>query len=82
MRIISCLLPKQSLWLNAIEPEWIHSKRKVVEPDRLLGAYELPTGFAESSAVSIRAFTHSPRVVRLCIRASLFGPCPYTSGSE
>jgi hypothetical protein len=41
VRIVSCLLPKQSLWLNAIEPKWVHGKRKVVEPDGLLGAYEL-----------------------------------------
>jgi hypothetical protein len=27
--------------LNAIEPKWVHGKRKVVEPDGLLGAYEL-----------------------------------------
>ncbi len=33
--------PKQSPWLNAIEPKWVHGKRKVVEPDGLLGAYEL-----------------------------------------
>jgi hypothetical protein len=41
VRIVSCLLPKQSPWLNAIEPKWVHAKRKVVEPDGLLGAYEL-----------------------------------------
>lgn len=41
VRIVSCLLPKQSPWLNAIEPKWIHGKRKVVEPNGLLGAYEL-----------------------------------------
>ena len=41
VRIVSCLLPKQSPWLNAIEPKWVHAKRKVVEPDCLLGAYEL-----------------------------------------
>jgi hypothetical protein len=41
VRIMSCLLPKQSPWLNAIEPKWIHGKRKVVEPEGLLGAYEL-----------------------------------------
>jgi DDE superfamily endonuclease len=41
VRIVSCLLPKKSPWLNAIEPKWIHGKRKVVEPDGLLGAYEL-----------------------------------------
>ena len=41
VRIVSCLLPKQSPWLNAIEPKWVHAKRKVVEPEGLLGAYEL-----------------------------------------
>jgi hypothetical protein len=41
VRIMSCLLPKQSPWLNAIEPKWIHGKRKVVESDGLVGAYEL-----------------------------------------
>jgi hypothetical protein len=41
VRIVSCLLAKQSPWLNAIEPKWVHGKRKVVEPDGLLGAYEL-----------------------------------------
>jgi len=42
VRIVSCLLPKQSPWLNAIEPKWVHrKKRKIVEPDGLLGAYEL-----------------------------------------
>jgi hypothetical protein len=42
VRIVSCLLPKHSPWLNAIEPKWVHGKRKVVEFDGgLLGAYEL-----------------------------------------
>lgn len=41
VRIVPCLLPKKSPWLNPIEPKWIHGKRKVVEPERLLGAYEL-----------------------------------------
>jgi len=41
VRIVVCLLPKQSPWLNAIEPKWVHAKRKVIEPERLLGAYEL-----------------------------------------
>jgi hypothetical protein len=41
VRIVSCLLPKQSPCLNAIEPKWAHGKRKVVEPEGLLGAYEL-----------------------------------------
>ncbi len=41
VRIVGCLLPKQSPWLNAIEPKWVHGKRKVVEPDGPVGAYEL-----------------------------------------
>jgi hypothetical protein len=41
VRVVSCLLPKRSPWLNAIEPKWVHGKRKVVEPDALLGAYGL-----------------------------------------
>ncbi len=44
VRIVSCLLPKQSPWLNAIESKRVHGKRKVVEPDGLLGAYELAEG--------------------------------------
>ena len=28
VRVVSCLLPKQSPWLNAIEPKWVHGKRK------------------------------------------------------
>jgi hypothetical protein len=41
VRIISCLLPIKSPWLNNIEPHWVHSKRTVAEPDRLLPAREL-----------------------------------------
>jgi len=41
VRIVVCFLPKKSPWLNPIEPMWIHAKRKVVEPDGLLGAHEL-----------------------------------------
>lgn len=41
VRLIACYLPTKSPWLNNIEPHWIHSKRNVVEPDRLLSAREL-----------------------------------------
>jgi hypothetical protein len=41
VRIVACLLPKKSPWLDPIEPKWIHGKRKIVEPEGLLGAYEL-----------------------------------------
>jgi hypothetical protein len=40
-RLVVCPLPIKSPWLNPIEPKWVHTKRKVVEPDRLLSAREL-----------------------------------------
>jgi hypothetical protein len=41
VRIISCLLPIKSPWLNPIEPKWVHGKRRVVEAGGLLTAWEL-----------------------------------------
>ena len=41
VRLISALLPSKSPWLNPIEPKWLHGKRKVMEPDRLLASAEL-----------------------------------------
>ena len=41
VRIISSLLPVKSPWLNPIAPTWVHGKRRVVEPDRLLTGREL-----------------------------------------
>ncbi len=38
VRLVPCLLPVKSPWLNPIEPKWVHGKRKVVEPTRLLAA--------------------------------------------
>jgi hypothetical protein len=41
VRIIVCQLPVKAPWLNPIEPKWVHGKRAVVEPARLLTAAEL-----------------------------------------
>ncbi len=41
VRIVACLLPAKSPWLNAIEPKWIHGKRAISEADRMLSAAEL-----------------------------------------
>jgi hypothetical protein len=41
VRLLVCFLPVKSPWLNPIEPKWLHSKRKVHEPDRLLTLAEL-----------------------------------------
>jgi len=41
VRIIPCFLPTKSPWLNPIEPTWVHAKRRIVEPARLLTAADL-----------------------------------------
>ncbi|MHB8576122.1 MAG: transposase [Dehalococcoidia bacterium] len=41
VRIVPCFLPSKSPWLNPIEPHWVHGKRRVAEPSRLLTADEL-----------------------------------------
>ncbi len=41
VRIVPCWLPTKSPWLNPIEPRWVHGKRRVAEPARLLTAAEL-----------------------------------------
>jgi transposase len=41
VRLLTYRLPVKSPWLNPIEPRWIHGKRAVVEPTRLLSAAEI-----------------------------------------
>jgi hypothetical protein len=41
VRIVACCLPVKSPWLNPIEPKWVHGKRAVSAPNRLLSAAEL-----------------------------------------
>ena len=41
VRIVTCCLPTKSPWLNRIEPHWVHGKRSIVEPARLLTAQEV-----------------------------------------
>jgi hypothetical protein len=38
VRIVACRLPSKRPWLNPIEPKWVHGKRAVVEPTRVLTA--------------------------------------------
>lgn len=40
-RLLVYRLPSQSPWLNPIEPKWVHGKRAVVEPPRLVTADEV-----------------------------------------
>ncbi len=41
VRLLVCPLPIKSPWLNPIEPKWVHTKRRVIDPARLLPAGEL-----------------------------------------
>jgi hypothetical protein len=41
VRIVVCPLPIKSPWLNPIEPKWVHGKKRVAEPARLLTMEEL-----------------------------------------
>ena len=39
-RLLVCRLPSKSPWLNAIEPKWVHGKRRACSPERTLTARE------------------------------------------
>ena len=59
VRLVPCFLPTKSPWLNPIEPKWVHGKRRVLEPARLLTATELEE--------RICAAFNCPRTVHLAI---------------
>jgi len=40
-RILVCALPVKSPWLNSIEPKWVHGKKNIVEPERILSPLEI-----------------------------------------
>ena len=39
VRLVVGYLPSKSPWLNNIEPKWVHGKRAVAEPDRVLSEW-------------------------------------------
>lgn len=41
VKLVPCCLPSQSPWLNPIEPKWLHAKRQIVEPERVLSLAEI-----------------------------------------
>jgi hypothetical protein len=47
VHLLTWRLPIKSPWLNPIEPHWVHGKRAIVEPVRLLTAAEIITRVCE-----------------------------------
>jgi DDE superfamily endonuclease len=43
VRLVACRLPSKSPWLNPIEPRWMHGKKAIAEPERVLTAAEVET---------------------------------------
>jgi hypothetical protein len=41
VRLLTCLLPVKSPWLNPMEAHWLHAKRGIAEPDGELSVTEL-----------------------------------------
>jgi hypothetical protein len=58
-RIVSCLLPKQSPWLNATEPKWVHGKRKVVESETHIPVHLTMSSRARTHGSAITFSSHS-----------------------
>jgi transposase len=58
VRLLACFLPVKSPWLNPIEPKWLHGKRKVLEPDRLLSTAELV-----ARVCAVYGCAHEPHLV-------------------
>ena len=63
VRIVVCRLPVKSRWLNPIEPKWVHGKRRVVEPDRLLTAQEVEERACAALAAAHEAHLTLPKKV-------------------
>lgn len=63
VRIIPCFLPVKSPWLNPIEPMWVHGKRRVVDPARLLTARELEQRVCAAFACPVSVHLTIPQEV-------------------
>ncbi len=63
VRVVPCLLPTRSPWLNPIEPKWVHGKRRIVDPTRLLTAAELEARVCDAFACPRCAHLAIPKEV-------------------
>jgi hypothetical protein len=57
VRLLTCLLPVKSPWLNPMEPHWVHAKRKIVEPDGELTVTDLTRRLCAHFQVELSAAT-------------------------
>ena len=53
VRLLTCLLPVKSPWLNPIEPVWLHAKRNIDEPDGPLNLDQLKTRLCDYFNLSL-----------------------------
>ena len=63
VRLVPCFLPTKSPWLNPIEPQWVHGKRRIIEPARLLTARELEERVCAAFACPVRDHLAIPKEV-------------------
>jgi hypothetical protein len=63
VRMVICWLPVKSPWLNPLEPKWLHGKRAVSAPDRLLSAAELEARICTYYACTEEAHVLMPKKV-------------------
>jgi hypothetical protein len=63
VRITNCLLPKKSPWLNPIEPHWVHGKRQIIEPGRLLTSQEVVSRVYDYFGLPNRDYLDIPQYV-------------------
>lgn len=57
VRLLTCLLPVKSPWLNPMEAHWVHAKRKVAEPDGQLSVTQLKQRLCAHFQVELDAAT-------------------------
>jgi hypothetical protein len=55
VRLLTCLLPVKSPWLNPMEAHWIHAKRKIVKPDGKLSVMALKRRLSAHFQVELAA---------------------------
>lgn len=60
VRLLTYLLPSKSPWLNSMEPIWIHTKRKVAEPDGDLSVEVLKQRLCAQFDTTLDAATLKP----------------------